>query len=124
MQINRKLLTIVLASIIILGVGTTFAFAQTNTDKDWSSYKKNHESKFMSQLTEEQISILKETKIELKEQDASWEEIHEAMKELYDEWGIELPEWGDKSKYDFSGRHFLKGESFGEGCSYRKGLSE
>ena len=47
---------------------------------------------FFENLTAEQQQILHETIKDMREQGASREEIHEAVKELFDEWGIEMPE--------------------------------
>jgi len=132
MNVNKKLLTLVFVSVIVLGIGATLAIAYTNTEGDSSFYKNYHKSKFMGMLTEEQMSILMETKMELKEQGATHEEMRGAMKELYTEWGIEFPEWdGDKTKLGFGGRHkwgdktklgFGDVAYSGEGCKYNKDI--
>jgi len=123
MKVNKKLLGPFLAFIIVLGIGTAFVIAQTNTDKVSIFHKDYFKSKFTSDLTEEQISLLHQTKMDLKEEGATWEEMHEAMQVSFDEWNIETPEWGYKSMHGFGG-NYLSGKSFGEGCSYNKEIVE
>jgi len=51
-----------------------------------------HRPPFWDQLTEEQREIVKQTIKEMRENDATREEIREAVAELLEGWGIEMPE--------------------------------
>jgi len=46
---------------------------------------------FKSQLTEEQIEVIKETLNELKKSEATPEEIHEVMQAMLEEYGVDVP---------------------------------
>jgi cell division protein FtsN len=46
----------------------------------------------MAQLTDEQRELLKAKVVEMREQDASWGEIKEAIREMMQSWGIEAAE--------------------------------
>jgi len=121
MEVKKMTVGIILSLVFIIVVGAVFALAETNTEKSWSFQGKHHKMGFASQLTEEQMITLHETKMELREQGASWEEMRDAMKELYEEWGIESPDWSGKLRSGF-GRHHMNGKSFGEGYSHFKGI--
>lgn len=129
MEISKKLFGVIIGFVIIFGLGAAFAFAGSTSDGT-TFFGKHSKMGFMSDLTEEQISTLMQTKMDLKEEGATREEMHAAMKELYEEWGLDYPDFGDKTAFksgshnwgDKSGsgefRHL--GFSGGEGCSWSK----
>ncbi len=55
------------------------------------------------ELTEEQRDILLETISSMRQEGASREEIHQAVQQLFEEWGIEVPERPEKPNRPFSG---------------------
>lgn len=121
MKVSKKLLGVLLGFVIIFGVGAAFAFSDTDSGFHWKNHKvsgEHYKTGFMSELTEEQMITLVETKMELKEQGASREEMGDAMNMLYDEWGIEFSDWRVKSKLGFNKDHHTKERSFGEGFSF------
>lgn len=118
MEISKKLFGVIIGFVVIFGLGAAFAFAGTTSDGS-TFFEKHHKIGFMSQLTEEQMDILMQTKMDLKEEEATREEMHAAMKDLYEEWGIELPEWDHEFKSGYRS-HYLKTGYTGEGCKYDK----
>jgi len=46
-----------------------------------------------------------------------------AMKELYDRWETEFPDWRDKSKFGIRG-HYMNGKSFGDGFCHHRSCAE
>jgi ribosomal protein L23 len=66
---------------------------------NWNKGRRGHAGFNDPQLTDEQREILQAKIAELREAEATREEIHEAIEALYAEWGLEMPErdgrWGD-----------------------------
>ncbi len=100
---SKKLLTLLLIVLISLS-STLVAQHGRGGGKKHGGHQDNHRmgdfpwDKLKDKLTEDQLQELKTLIEEMRTQGATREEIHDAIVELLNSWGIELPERGYRNK--------------------------
>lgn len=84
----------ILSLVLFMLLSTVDGFAQgpgNRPGNDCNFMSQRHEG-FWSKLTDEQRTVVQDKIKQLRDQDATPEEIHAAVKEMFQSWGIEIPE--------------------------------
>lgn len=85
-HITLMILSVCLSAFLLLGLGSAVSA------QPFGGHRGGPEGGLFSQLTDEQRQAVRDLVGEMRAEGASRQEIHEAISELFAEWGIEMPE--------------------------------